>query len=98
MSRNLTTLSRHFGRVLCAVRSRRHPGFRWTITHPQGGFFMRLILTGLALMSLLPSSPASADRRTGAVRASHRALKDDGGEFHALGATMMWALWAYKND
>lgn len=40
----------------------------------------------------------AAEKRTGRVRASGRALADDQGEFHALGATVMWALWAYKND
>jgi hypothetical protein len=36
--------------------------------------------------------------RTGAVRASNYSLADDQGEFSALGATMMWALWGYKYD
>jgi hypothetical protein len=38
------------------------------------------------------------DTRTGRVRASGRALRDNQGETFALGVTMMWAVWAYKND
>jgi hypothetical protein len=37
-------------------------------------------------------------RRTGVVRVEGNALADDQGQFHALGATMMWGLWGYKND
>ncbi|MGE3974952.1 MAG: hypothetical protein AB7F59_10540 [Bdellovibrionales bacterium] len=40
----------------------------------------------------------SFDKRSGLVRASGRALRDDQGEFYGLGVTMMWALWAYKHD
>lgn len=44
--------------------------------------------------TLAPQVP----KRTGLVRASGRALRDDQGEFVALGYTHMWALWAYQND
>src|SRR5690606_9968131 len=50
------------------------------------------------LFFLSSSFGFAAEKRTGAVKASNRALKDDQGEFYALGATMMWALWAYKHD
>jgi hypothetical protein len=36
--------------------------------------------------------------RSGLVRAEGRGLVDDTGPFDALGATMFWAAWAYKND
>jgi hypothetical protein len=41
-----------------------------------------------------PRPPA----RTGRVRLDGRVLKDDDGPFQALGATLFWAAWAYKND
>jgi hypothetical protein len=37
-------------------------------------------------------------RRSGPVHLEGRSLVDDGGAFHALGATLMWATWGYKND
>ncbi|MCK6530278.1 hypothetical protein L6R50_22895 [Myxococcota bacterium] len=36
--------------------------------------------------------------RTGLVRLEGHSLVDDQGPFNALGATMMWAAWAYRND
>jgi hypothetical protein len=42
--------------------------------------------------------PGDAGPRTGRVRLEGNALVDDGGPFVALGATMMWAAWAYKFD
>jgi hypothetical protein len=36
--------------------------------------------------------------RGGPVRLQGRSFADDGGPFVALGATMMWAAWAYRND
>lgn len=36
--------------------------------------------------------------RGGPVRLQDRSFADDGGPFVALGATMMWAAWAYRND
>jgi hypothetical protein len=35
---------------------------------------------------------------SGIVRVSGRAVADDRGEFPALGASLFWAAWAYKND
>lgn len=35
---------------------------------------------------------------SGIVRVSGRAVADDRGPFPALGASLFWALWAYKND
>lgn len=37
-------------------------------------------------------------KRTGRVRAEGSSFADDGGKFNGLGATMMWAAWAYKHD
>jgi len=36
--------------------------------------------------------------RSGPVRLDGRSFADDGGPFVALGATMMWGAWAYRND
>lgn len=36
--------------------------------------------------------------RGGPVVLEERSFADDGGRFVALGATMMWAAWAYRND
>ncbi len=42
---------------------------------------------------------ASASKsRGGIVRASATALRDNSGEFQALGTSLFWAAWAYKND
>ncbi len=41
---------------------------------------------------------AASDRRPGNVRLSGHAVADDRGEFPALGASLFWAAWAYKND
>ena len=43
-----------------------------------------------------PRPPAAA--RPGKVRVSTHLLADDAGEFSALGASLFWAAWAYKND
>lgn len=40
----------------------------------------------------------SGPLRRGMVRLDGRVLRDDGGPFLGLGATMMWAAWGYKND
>lgn len=40
----------------------------------------------------------SGPSRRGMVRLDGRVLRDDGGPFLGLGATMMWAAWGYKND
>ncbi len=39
-----------------------------------------------------------AGRRAGRVRLSAGALRDDTGEFNALGASLFWAAWAWRND
>lgn len=39
-----------------------------------------------------------ADPGKGLVRLEGRAMVDDDGPFNALGATVMWAAWAYKFD
>lgn len=36
--------------------------------------------------------------RHGRVRLDGRALRDDDGPFQALGASLFWAAWAYRND
>ena len=36
--------------------------------------------------------------RTGAVRLEGSVLTDDDGPFNALGATLFWAAWGYRND
>jgi len=36
--------------------------------------------------------------RTGQVRLAGNSLRDDTGIFSGLGATMMWAAWAYRHD
>jgi hypothetical protein len=61
---------------------------------------LRLSAAALALLLVTPSlpQPAPETSRTGAVRVSGRALADDGGEFPALGASLFWAAWAYRND
>ena len=45
-----------------------------------------------------PADSGSTGVRAGPVRLEGSALVDDGGSFVALGATMFWAAWAYKND
>ncbi|MEZ0229052.1 MAG: NBR1-Ig-like domain-containing protein, partial [Planctomycetota bacterium] len=42
--------------------------------------------------------PPGAPARRGRVRAVGRCLVDDDGPFNALGASVFWAAWAYKND
>lgn len=37
-------------------------------------------------------------KRTGKVSLAGSSLMDDQGPFNALGATLMWAAWGYKND
>ncbi len=37
-------------------------------------------------------------KRSGIVSLDQSSLHDDQGSFHALGATLMWAAWGYKND
>lgn len=37
-------------------------------------------------------------RRAGRVRLSGRVLRDDTGELNALGASLFWAAWAWRND
>lgn len=51
-------------------------------------------LVGLLLLNLL----AAAQGRPGRVRVSGHAVRDDAGEFAALGATLFWAAWAYRHD
>jgi hypothetical protein len=41
---------------------------------------------------------ASTGKRSGIVKLDQSSLSDDQGAFNALGATMMWGAWAYKND
>lgn len=45
-----------------------------------------------------PSDTMTGPTRRGIVRLDGRTLRDDGGPFLGLGATMMWAAWAYKSD
>ncbi|MEZ4219899.1 MAG: hypothetical protein R3B13_03150 [Polyangiaceae bacterium] len=44
------------------------------------------------------SGGAFTGKRTGAVTLDGNSLRDDQGRFNALGATMMWAAWGFKND
>lgn len=46
----------------------------------------------------LADGGTSSTERAGPVRLVSRALHDDGGPFVALGASMFWAAWAYRND
>lgn len=43
-------------------------------------------------------SGGTGGKRTGQVKLDGNSLSDDQGRFHALGATLMWAAWGYKND
>lgn len=45
-----------------------------------------------------PPPPPLPPKRKGRVRISGRSLEDDGGKFNALGATLFWGAWGYKND
>lgn len=55
-------------------------------------FLAILMTTALATATLLVQTPS------GIVRVSGRAVADDRGPFPALGASLFWALWAYKHD
>ena len=63
---------------------------------------MRFVLFTLAcLPAARPTPAAAADepvRRSGRVRLDGRSLADDGGKFNALGASLFYGAWAYKND
>src|SRR6187549_3199534 len=45
-----------------------------------------------------PTAPETTKRRTGPVRLDGHSLADDGGKFNALGASLFYGAWAYKND
>jgi hypothetical protein len=44
------------------------------------------------------AAEAPARPRAGRVRLDGRSLVDDGGKFNALGASLFYGAWAYKND
>jgi hypothetical protein len=67
----------------------------------------RILLLVAALIATACTRPpwihgAGAEVRTkgrvGLVRLDGRSLADDGGKFNALGASLFYATWAYKND
>jgi hypothetical protein len=57
-----------------------------------------LVLLAALLIQTTAPQGAARERRSGPVRVSGRAVADNGGEFAALGASLFWAAWAYKND
>jgi hypothetical protein len=63
----------------------------------------RMVMCALGLSAVLfvaPPVTSSADVEPppGRVRLVGRAVADDGGPFPALGASLMWAAWAYRHD
>lgn len=75
----------------------RNVAFRWP-TLP-----LLVTLTFVACVAP-PSTQAAAEaevrvnRRAGRVRLVGRTLSDDGGKFNALGASLFYGAWAYRND
>lgn len=51
-----------------------------------------------ALDAVSPDASVGPPRRTGPVTIDDHSLSDDGGRFEALGASLFWAAWAYRND
>ncbi len=64
----------------------------WQMVHELVNWFGETALSNTDVTCDAP--PA----RTGRVSLSDHSLLDDQGTFNALGTTMMWAAWAYKND
>ncbi|MBA2302041.1 MAG: hypothetical protein H0W08_05355 [Acidobacteria bacterium] len=58
---------------------------------------MRAIVVLVTLATLFGTTFEDV-KPSGVVRVSGRAVADDRGEFPALGASLFWAAWAYKND
>ena len=56
------------------------------------------VLVALVALITLTSSIHQSPKPSGIVRVSGRAVADDRGDFPALGASLFWAAWAYKND
>lgn len=54
--------------------------------------------TALTVVLSLIGATIQSPKPSGVVRVSGRAVADDRGPFPALGASLFWALWAYKND
>jgi hypothetical protein len=52
----------------------------------------------LLVSAVLVQGLAAMQGRPGATRVSGHALRDDAGEFAALGASLFWAAWAYRHD
>ena len=61
-----------------------HEGVRW--------------FGAIAERSVVVDPAPAAVARKGLVRADSHCVKDDGGAFSALGATLFWGAWGYKND
>ena len=55
-------------------------------------------LIALLVLVTFTGSLVQSPKPSGIVRVSGRAVADDRGPFPALGASLFWALWAYKND
>jgi hypothetical protein len=55
-------------------------------------------VTVLILVLSLIGATIQSPKPSGTVRIDGRAVADDRGPFPGLGASLFWALWAYKND
>ena len=61
----------------------------------------QMVHEGVRWFGPLASQQITADcgaRRAGKVRLSGHSLEDDGGKFSALGVSLFWAAWGYRND
>lgn len=63
----------------------------WQMVHEQVQWFGEVASEDVTVT-------CSTGVRGGPVRLEGRSFADDGGPFVALGATVMWAAWAYRND
>jgi hypothetical protein len=80
--------------------------FKFLLTAPgQAGDLVtdwRMVQEGVEWFGAIAKSPVKVacniKKRTGLVKLDKNSLSDDQGHFNALGTTMFWAAWAYKND
>jgi hypothetical protein len=85
------------------------PGGTWPFTFPlvapsTGGTFgsdWQMVHAGVGFGEIAAASVTvdcpPRESRTGPVSLDGNSLSDDQGRFNALGATMFWAAWAYRN-
>lgn len=86
-----------FGFDVIAPNAARVYDLRFQMIHEGVTWFGPVVAKSLEV-AVGAAPPQGAPARRGRVRAAGRCLMDDDGTFNALGATLFWAAWAYKND